>query len=387
MTTGTSDTARLRAALAGELAAEGFLRSPVWREAFERVPRHVFAARYWVSEADGTWSQRDVADPDQDLQAHAMAMVYSNDTLVTRIDADGTAISSSTEPSLMALMLERLDARPGHRVLEIGTGTGYNAALLCHVMGSDAVTTIDLDPTLVSDAWAALSAAGYRPTVVCGDGALGVASGAPYDRIIATCGVDRVPGPWAAQLADDGALLLNLSKGIVLLRRVAGGGLGGRFLGPAGFMPLRSNDSAAALTGRQLMDATGGTPDEIGHDLVPAGLDFAMATFFTCLVADRSDLAFVHNPNGTVRSYRWLHPASGSWSRVELSKDTAAAPAKVGQSGPRRLWTELTPILGSWNAAGRPAIDRYGITVTPTGEHRLWLEQPARHVGTLTAAS
>jgi SAM-dependent methyltransferase len=90
--------------------------------------------------------------------------------------------SSSTMPSLMARMLEALDVRDGHRVLEIGTGTGYNAALLCHRLGPRNVVSIDIDPTLVAAARSRLADLGYHPTLVAGDGTTGAVQHGPYDR-------------------------------------------------------------------------------------------------------------------------------------------------------------------------------------------------------------
>ncbi|QYN32955.1 methyltransferase domain-containing protein [Pseudonocardia sp. DSM 110487] len=89
-----------------------------------------------------------------------------------------------------------LDAAPGHTVLEIGTG--YNAALLCHRLGSEAVTSIDIDPELVDAARETLMSVGFTPTLVAGDGADGVPERAPFDRILATCAVPAVPGAWGA---------------------------------------------------------------------------------------------------------------------------------------------------------------------------------------------
>src|SRR5205807_4637125 len=138
--------------------------------------------------------------------------VYSARALITQIDGDdanverartgrvnGLATSSSSAPSLMASMLDALAVAEGHRVLEIGTGTGYNAALLCHRLGADNVTSVDVDAGLVDRAGQRLAALGYRPNVVAADGGAGCPEDAPFDRIIATVALPRVPAAWIEQ--------------------------------------------------------------------------------------------------------------------------------------------------------------------------------------------
>jgi protein-L-isoaspartate O-methyltransferase len=109
----------------------------------------------------------------------------------------------------MAAMLEVLALREGLRVLEIGTGTGYNAALLCEIVRDPSmVCSIDIDPDNVTDARKNLAAAGYTGvTLECRDGAEGLAAHAPYDRIIATCSISEVPPTWIDQLRDGGILV------------------------------------------------------------------------------------------------------------------------------------------------------------------------------------
>ncbi|APU22591.1 hypothetical protein [Actinoalloteichus sp. GBA129-24] len=375
MTTLDDNTSHLRTGLAEDLSR--VLTSDVWRSAFLAVPRHLFAPRFAVYDAvHNSFDQHDVQDDDPVRRAKAMTAAYRDDTLITRFDDDGVPISSSTEPSLMAAMLEQLDIASGGRVLEIGTGTGYNAALLCVGLGDDVVTTIDVDPDLVADARTALAACGYTPDTRCGDGAVGVGDRAPFDRILATCGVDRVPSAWLTQLSEAGAILVNVSKGIVLLRR-DGSGVSGRFLSQAGFMPLRSPHAADPISTspRDVLAATEITPDSV--DSMPAsavaGLPFVMASFFAALVAERSRLVSSGAEADAPDAYHWTHVASGSWARADLD----AYGVTIRQAGPRRLWTELVPILDAWHAAGRPGIDRFGLTVTAGGRHTLWLDEPA----------
>lgn len=160
-------------------------------KALRQVPRHVFV-------------------PEIDLEK-----AYIDDAVVTRRDGGGRSISSISQPSLVAQMLDMLDLRPGLRVLEIGAGTGYNAALLAEIVGpTGAVTTIDLDREITDEADRNLDAAGYsRVTVTCGDGALGDPAGAPWDRIIVSVGAWEPAPEWIAQLASDGKLVQPLSLG------------------------------------------------------------------------------------------------------------------------------------------------------------------------------
>ena len=119
----------------------------------------------------------------------------------------------------MAVMLSQLGLAAGHRVLEIGTGTGYNAALIARIVGDQkSVVTIDVVPDLIGQARVNLTAAGYgRVTVVCGDGAAGVPDHAPYDRIIVTTGTWDLATQWWAQLGPAGRIVLPLSiRGIQL---------------------------------------------------------------------------------------------------------------------------------------------------------------------------
>jgi protein-L-isoaspartate O-methyltransferase len=94
-------------------------------------------------------------------------------------------------------MFDALDLHPGHSVLGIGTGTGWNAALLCRRVGTRGrVVSIEVDPVIAEGARAALAAAGYSPLVITGDGADGYPDAAPYDRVLATAAVrDTVPLP------------------------------------------------------------------------------------------------------------------------------------------------------------------------------------------------
>ncbi|CAL9569517.1 Protein-L-isoaspartate O-methyltransferase [Streptomyces sp. enrichment culture] len=238
--------ASARAALVREIELSGaWAGDPVWRAAFEAVPRHLFVPYYYVG-AVGGYERRWDGHPDPAARERWLRGAYVDTPLATRL-RDGELLSSSSQPSLMALMLAELRVADGDRVLEIGAGTGYNAALLCHRLGDDTlVTTVDLDPEITESARRHLDAAGYHPAVVTGDGARGVPERAPYDRIIATCALPAVPRAWVAQCRPGGRILTPLATGLVALTVRDAGHAEGRFLStPAYFVPLRGGERAA----------------------------------------------------------------------------------------------------------------------------------------------
>jgi protein-L-isoaspartate(D-aspartate) O-methyltransferase len=156
-------------------------------DAFRATPRHRFLDRvYHFSRSRGRWVELNVRRPGP----AGLRLVYADRALSTRLsDAPPgqtpTAISSSSQPSLMSVILEDLRLARGLRVLEVGTGTGYNAALLAHVVGP--VTSLEVDRRVLAEAAEHLDRFPDRTvTLVHGDGRQGHAARAPYDRILAT---------------------------------------------------------------------------------------------------------------------------------------------------------------------------------------------------------
>ncbi|MGP3686091.1 methyltransferase domain-containing protein [Streptomyces sp. IBSNAI002] len=253
---GTAHAAQVR-----ELTAAGVLDDPAWRAAFAAVPRHVFVPYFWTGRGAGherLWAQ----DPDPEQRARWLRGVYVDTPLATRL-RDGELLSSSSQPSLMAKMLRALEVRDGDNVLEIGAGTGYNAALLCHRLGEDLVTTVDLDEEITESARAHLAELGYHPLVVTGDGARGCPARAPFDRILVTCALPMVPHAWTAQCRPGARILAPLSTGLIALTVRDPDFAEGRFLHtPAYFVPLRGATAAPPR------DPAAGTPHGLPYELV-----------------------------------------------------------------------------------------------------------------------
>ncbi|GGX54502.1 methyltransferase domain-containing protein [Streptomyces fructofermentans] len=231
--------ATARAALVRAIEASGAWDSaPVWRDAFESVPRHLFVPYYYAGTVSG-YERRWGDDPARGRRETWLRGAYADAPLATRM-RDGELLSSSSQPSLMATMLVALDVRDGDAVLEIGAGTGYNAALLAHRLGDALVTSVDLDPEITEAARRHLAAAGHRPTVVTGDGARGCPERAPFDRIIATCTLGSIPRAWLPQCRPGARILAPFATGIVVLRVRDAGHAEGRFLHTSAyFVPLR----------------------------------------------------------------------------------------------------------------------------------------------------
>ena len=223
VTEGTSLTG-LRERLVAEVLQTSGIGDERIAAALRDVPRHLFLPHL----------------PPQDA--------YLDDAIVTKRDADGQPISSSSQPAIMAIMLDQLTLAPGQRVLEIGAGTGYNAALMRHIVGSaGTVISVDIDADLVGQAREHLASAGYQDvTVVAADGADGYPAGAPYDRVIATVGVSDLAPAWLDQAGPGARIVVPLDvRGSQLAVAFGRSGSGGhwvsRSIAPCGFMRMRGS--------------------------------------------------------------------------------------------------------------------------------------------------
>jgi protein-L-isoaspartate(D-aspartate) O-methyltransferase len=218
---------QLRARLVQQLIAGGAIRSEPIARAFTEVPREIFLP------------------PEIPLDR-----VYTDDAIVVKWNEAKAATSSSTQPYLMADMLEALDLQPGMRVLEIGAGVGYNAAIIIHVLGDSALlTSVDLDPAMAEIARQNLLKLGplyERATVIAGDGSQGYPPNAPYDRIIVTVQQWEISPDWVGQLKEGGLIILPLSISsqvwgglIPCFRKENDGTLTAVSASHGGFMPMR----------------------------------------------------------------------------------------------------------------------------------------------------
>lgn len=366
-----SGTTRLRHRLVDNLREHGHLHETAWIEAFRTVPRHVFLPRFFVRDGD-RWAAVSRDDPG------ALETIYSQRVLATQLDDDpsrwetarrdgpveGAVTSSSSEPAIMAIMLEELRVTDRCRVLEIGTGTGYNAALLCHRLGAGQVSTVDIDASLVADARTRLAECGYVPSCEAADGAEGFPAGVLFERVLCTASVNRIPPAWLAQTLPGGFVVTTLNRplGAGLVRVTAGDGATGRghVLARNGrFMPLRAHRrEEAALP----------ASDDLTwrRTRLPIGAMFRERPdfeFFAGLALP--DVSPVRDEDGRIGL---VHP-DGSWVRQRER-------AEIAQGGPRALWDLAERAYLEWCDLGKPASERFGVDID--GEHQeFWLDSPS----------
>ncbi|MEP7291731.1 MAG: methyltransferase domain-containing protein [Chloroflexota bacterium] len=213
------------------LKQSGYLDAPL-EAAFRAIPRGSFLAHLPPEEA------------------------YRDEAIPIKVDEDGTVLSSSSQPSMMAIMLRQLQLQPGHNVLEIGAGTGYNAALIQHIVGDEGkVTSLEIDLTVAETARANLQRVAMSEVLIVeADGAQGYAPRASYDRIIATAGIWDVPQAWVRQLKPGGILVTPLwvegfevSAALVLQPDGTLYSQSNRF---CSFIPLRGQDAVPEIAVR-----------------------------------------------------------------------------------------------------------------------------------------
>lgn len=367
---------------ADELVASGDL-TPDWRPSFLAVPRQRFIPDViWQEVEDVMLPIRRADDPDRWRE-----LACGKDSVVTQVD-DGCPVgpgdvgdlptSSVSMPSVVAAMLKHLDIHGDERVCEIGTGTGWNAALLAHRLGAQRVTTIEIDAEVATHARKALSGVGFDGvTTITGDGTLGHPPQAPYDRVIATVGSKYVPYAWVEQTRPGGRIVAPswalTYYGLLLVLTVSKNGTAaGHFVDDASFMMLRDqrvHRSRQIISDRNEYEQATVTetdihPAEVASGSYSRGAVIAIGT----RVPDcRSDYFSSKNPGSNNGTLRLVDHRSGSWARLHYDHG-GGPPYAVRQFGPRRLWDEVEAAHQWWVDQGRPSADRWQFTVTPQGQ-------------------
>lgn len=241
------------------------------------------------------------------------------------------------------------------------------------------MTTVEVDARVAEAARQALAAAGLRPRVVTGDGAKGVPDRAPYDRIVATCGLRRIPGEWVEQVRPGGVILApwgtDFGPRDALVRLTVHGDAtaSGSFIQLAEFMKLRSQRTAhpSYPPGLPMADTT--------SDAWPPHGDWHPFPFLAGLRMRRAAYAVQSHDDGHTQ---WLYSLSDDSWTAAVRRERTGRPDRtvVRRVGQRRLWEEFLAAHDWWHRQGEPGIDRFGLSVGPQGEVP-WLDEPGQAVG------
>jgi protein-L-isoaspartate O-methyltransferase len=352
---------------ARKLAEQITATAPEWHDAVCATPRHVLVPRWWEAIPDSypfAWGL---------VTAELGGEVYTDDTLVTRVGAlhadhaqpgdraPGLPTSSSTLPGLIVRMLHLLDPQPDHQVLDVGTGSGYSAALLSHRLGDERVTSIDVDAYLVEAARERLASLGQTPRVEVAD-ATGELPDGRYDKIMATVSVRPVPRGWLEALQPGGRIITTIVGTSLLVSADMGdeGIARGRILAdPANFMRTRQAPDYPPrldLVYDAARDADGDDVRRLDAAIPDLWTDWSLHSLFEL------DSPDIENRSATLddgSEIVWLLGDDGSWARAEGANQT------VHQSGRRRLWDDLERVQRRWAETGRFAVDQLRVTLAP----------------------
>jgi protein-L-isoaspartate(D-aspartate) O-methyltransferase len=360
---GYADEAEIRATLeryVDELKAAGAIGPAAVERAFRTVPRHRLLETFYYR--DGGASRAVEHHPRQPRRDH-LALIYADTALATRY-IGGMPASSTSQASLVAKMLELLDLREGLKVLEVGAGTGYNAALLAEILGDQRlVITVDVLEDVVDQTRRLLADAGYpRIQVLLRDGFEGVPEQAPFDRIVATVGCSDLSPHWAEQLAGDGAMLVPLrhaSGHPLVLARKDGAALRGRMVLRTGFIPVRGPLHIEDMwsLGVRVTD-----PAETVHEPDDRPRFAARRTDEPMgITDDETDFLFFLG----LQDRRACHAPQGPGLSEGPDGWAALAPDGIWWWKDASLARELDRRYREWDARGRPALEDYQISFRP----------------------
>ncbi|MFJ9574562.1 protein-L-isoaspartate O-methyltransferase family protein [Streptomyces bacillaris] len=331
------------------------------RGAVAAVPRHRFAPAV-VWEWDGwTWVAVDrEAEP-----GRWAALVYPapEDSTVTQV-TDGLATSSLSCTQVVADMLDSLMVEPGQSVVELGTGSGWNAALLAHRAGPQGrVVSVETDAGLAQAAAGRLAAAGARVEVWSGDGTAGIAGLGPVDRLVATYAVETVPGAWIEQVRPGGRIVIPWGRLGHFALTVAEDGKSatGWLQGLATFMGDRRATSAAASPALAPGGEAAVDDQEMFEDLTRGHLLFALRVSHPGIVVSVED-------RGAGACVRLREEVSGRSAVVERADHGLVEVSGEGQE----LWAALRTGYQLWRERGRPEQWDFGMTVSPAGQ-TVWI--------------
>lgn len=348
-----------------------------WRRAFTKVRRGDFLPnRALFSDRLGLRTVDRASDP-----AAWLTAAYQPDVSVRIMDGEQIR-SAASQPLAMAEILLASKIEPGMRILEIGSGVGFLAAILAHAIGAAMVATVELDSFMA--ATAAWNLAKHGPVAKhCGDGMTLEGIDGPFDAIISTCAVDRVPPAWlaacpAGRIVAPWITTYDASATAVL--DVHDGTATGRFLPNVAFMPAagmpREDDPAPPRPDPERIRSSATwlrcpqvTAKRKAGAALAIGVQLPGVHYRTAKDAENTIEVTVFDN-------------AGSWARTSCPAAMDVVQFDVEQAGPRDLWDEVETAYRRWRSWSRPSADRLGLT-TDGAKTEYWLDHPSQLISAL----
>lgn len=332
--------------------------------------------RWWERAAGGRVARDGAADI-----AAWLTTAYANDTVVTRVGplhadhadpgavaACGIPTSSATLPELVVTLYQHSMLADGCSTL-VTTGSGYGTALACNRLGSELVTSVDVDPYLVQAAAARLDAIGLRPHIAVHDLTRAPLPG-QFDRIVSTVSVRPVPTAWLEALRPGGRLVTTITgTGLILVadKTPDGGARGHIAYEGASFMAARHGDDYDdAVPADTVWEAADGEGESVSTSRYP--LMYVPDSWDVRSMLELQAPGIEHRRQRGGHSV-WMACPDGSWARAHA--DGPKEPVTVHQGGSRRLWDMLEAIRDRLNTVGVLPVYGARVTITPDGETTL----------------
>ncbi|MGD1953288.1 MAG: methyltransferase domain-containing protein [Leptolyngbyaceae cyanobacterium] len=354
-----------------DLISKGAIKTAAVEAAFRSVQRHLFLESFRLPGAN----KQGLVIVSDEMEQETWKTIYSDRSLVTRFKKTA-ASSSSSEPSLMARMLEQLELRSsGLATLEIGLGTGYNAALLAEIVGAQhLVTSLDIQVDVVEQTHRLLKKAGYSEIkVVCCDGFKGFSQNAPYDRILATVGCMDLSPCWIDQLATGGLILFPLHHAgwtpLLKVNKNKENLITGSIVGISGFMPIDTVDEKVDIWPSRL-------------DIQPVLTQMEKLPLFDDLEEVHASKPLVWNsfPKDfyyflSIKDFRTFFkcrpPGYGLYDNSRGIVFVSPSNKCVFLSGEMSLYTDFQRIYREWKSMKMPSMGDYHISFVPISQKKV----------------
>ncbi|MET9928913.1 MULTISPECIES: methyltransferase domain-containing protein [unclassified Streptomyces] len=337
--------------------------SPWVRQAMEAVPRDRFApdaVHVWTGE------RYEVVRRTEAPEAWAAA-VHPDPYGSTVTQVTGSLPTSSIScAAIVATMLDSLDLEPGHRVLELGTGSGWNAALLAHRTGRGHVTSVEIDAELAAGARRRIEAAVHRVRVVTGDGdaVSTTEEDDAFDRVISTYAVDHVPWAWVQRTRAGGRIVTPWGHTGCVALTVADDRTSatGWMQAAARFMPTRRTDHRPPAPFDRVRDRGTGVPAVFPRPVQALSHPDVLFALRVLLPDVRIDIRAA----GTdAQATAWLSDGHSSWAVLQQ----AGTALNAHRGGERNLADEAARAWNVWEERGSPGMYDFGLHITSDAHH------------------